>query len=107
MKQKLYLSTAYLDDLMVRMAHHSTAIEGNSLTQGETKSVLIDGYVPRAIDLRELNEVLNYSAKTGAGIDVLLEKIGRRVENVLSMREEPSLTRVRHRQALEEAGSPD
>lgn len=42
------------------------------------------------------------SAKTGAGIDVLLEKIGRRVENVLSMREEPSLTRVRHRQALEE-----
>ena len=35
----LYLSTAYLDDLMVRMAHHSTAIEGNSLTQGETKSV--------------------------------------------------------------------
>ena len=60
MKQKLYLSTAYLDDLMVRMAHHSTAIEGNSLTQGETKSVLIDGYVPRAIDLRELNEVLNY-----------------------------------------------
>ena len=42
------------------------------------------------------------SAKTGAGIDVLLEKIGRRVENALSMREEPSLTRVRHRQALEE-----
>ena len=64
MKQKLYLSTAYLDDLMVRMAHHSTAIEGNSLTQGETKSVLIDGYVPRAIDLRELNEVLNYKAFT-------------------------------------------
>ena len=50
----------YFDDLMVRMAHHSTAIEGNTLTQGETKSVLIDGYVPRAIDLRELNEVLNY-----------------------------------------------
>ena len=51
----------YFDDLMVRMAHHSTAIEGNTLTQGETKSVLIDGYVPRAINLRELNEVLNLS----------------------------------------------
>ena len=38
MKNELYLSTAYLDDLMVRMAHHSTAIEGNSLTQGETKA---------------------------------------------------------------------
>lgn len=55
-------SLLYLDDLMVRMAHHSTAIEGNSLTQGETKSLLIDGYVPRAMDLRELHEVLNYKA---------------------------------------------
>lgn len=38
-------SPDYLSDLMVRMAHHSTAIEGNTLTQGETKSVLVDGYV--------------------------------------------------------------
>ena len=56
----IQLSDDYLDDLMVRMAHHSTAIEGNSLTQGETKSILIDGYVPRAMDMRELHEVLNY-----------------------------------------------
>ena len=54
------LSEDYLSDLMVRMAHHSTAIEGNSLTQGETKSVLVDGYIPRAMDMRELHEVLNY-----------------------------------------------
>ena len=53
-------SPEYLSDLMVRMAHHSTAIEGNTLTLGETKSVLVDGYVPRAMDMRELNEVLNY-----------------------------------------------
>ena len=79
MKQKLYLSTAYLDDLMVRMAHHSTAIEGNSLTQGETKSVLIDGYVPRAIDLRELNEVLNYKAFTKQMVQFLLD--GREVNS--------------------------
>lgn len=56
----LYLSQDYFNDLMVRMAHHSTAIEGNSLTQGETKSILIDGYVPRPMDMRELHEVLNY-----------------------------------------------
>ncbi len=42
------------------MAHHSSAIEGNTLTQGETKSILIDGYIPRAMDMRELHEVLNY-----------------------------------------------
>lgn len=56
------LTDDYLDDLMVRMAHHSTAIEGNTLTQGETKSILIDGYIPRAMDMRELHEVLNYKA---------------------------------------------
>ena len=55
-------SNDYLDDLLVRMAHHSTAIEGNTLTQGETKSILIDGYVPRAMNLLELNEVINYKS---------------------------------------------
>ncbi len=53
-------SVNYINDLMVRMAHHSTAIEGNSLSQGETKSILIDNYLPRAMNMRELYEVLNY-----------------------------------------------
>lgn len=52
----------YIDDLMVRMAHHSTAIEGNTLTQGETKSILLDGYLPRAMNMREMHEVLNYKS---------------------------------------------
>ena len=42
------------------------------------------------------------SAKTGRGLDVLLKKIGKYVEDKLSIREEPSLTRLRHRKALEE-----
>lgn len=53
-------SDSYFDDLMVRMAHHSTAIEGNSLSQGETKSILIDRIVPRVVEMRELYEVENY-----------------------------------------------
>jgi len=59
-KRIVCLSNDYIDDLMVRMAHHSTALEGNTLTQGETKSILIDEYIPRAVDLREFNEVINY-----------------------------------------------
>ena len=55
-------SNDYLDDLLVRTAHHSTAIEGNTLTQGEVKSILIDGYIPRAMNLRELNEVINHKS---------------------------------------------
>ena len=48
------------------------------------------------------NDCLWISAKTGQGLDVLLQKIGHCVEEKLSMREEPSLTRLRHRKALEE-----
>lgn len=56
----MVMNEDYMLDLMVRMAHHSTAIEGNTLTQGETKSILIDDYLPRAMNMRELYEVLNY-----------------------------------------------
>lgn len=70
----LYLSQDYFDHLMVTMAHHSTAIEGNTLTQGETKSILIDGYIPKAMDMRELNEVLNYKTYMPQMISSLVAK---------------------------------
>ncbi|WP_432748439.1 Fic family protein [Pectinatus frisingensis] len=70
----LYLSQDYFNHLMVKMAHHSTAIEGNTLTQGETKSILIDGYIPRAMDMRELNEVLNYKTYMPQMIEALKNK---------------------------------
>ncbi|WP_267891503.1 hypothetical protein [Helicobacter bizzozeronii] len=33
-------NTEYLLDLTIRMAHHSTTIEGNSLTQDEKPGIL-------------------------------------------------------------------
>lgn len=50
----------YMLDLCVRMAHHSTAIEGNTLTQDETASILLNGYIGRAMQEREFYEVKNY-----------------------------------------------
>lgn len=76
---KIYLSDDYFSDLLVRMAHHSTAIEGNTLTQGETKSILIDNYIPRAMNMRELNEVLNYKAYIRQMIEDL--KDNRQIDN--------------------------
>ena len=75
MQQKIYLSQDYFDDLMVRMAHHSTAIEGNTLTQGETKSILIDNYLPRAMNMRELHEVYNYKAYVNQMINDLKHSV--------------------------------
>ncbi|MGK4198884.1 hypothetical protein AB0X42_05900 [Fusobacterium sp. HC1336] len=41
------ITDEYIKDLLVRMAHHSTAIEGNTLTLAETVSILINNYIPR------------------------------------------------------------
>ena len=54
------MTDEYKDDLLVRMAHHSTAIEGNTLTQGDTISILIHNYIPRGMNEREYYEVKNY-----------------------------------------------
>ena len=56
----MMLPKKYLDDILIRMAHHSTAIEGNTLTQYETKSILLDGVIPKVMDEREFYEVKNY-----------------------------------------------
>lgn len=50
----------YIDDFTVRMAHHSTAIEGNSLTQDETASIILNGIIPKKMNEREYYEVKNY-----------------------------------------------
>lgn len=54
----------------------------------------------------DLNETdcggFKISAKTGEGIPDLLKILKKRVEDAVCLREEPSLTRLRHRTALEE-----
>lgn len=57
---KKELSFEYMEDMLVRMAHHSTAIEGNTLTQSETISILIYSFIPRDMSEREYYEVKNY-----------------------------------------------
>ena len=54
------MTDEYISDLLVRAAHHSTAIEGNTLTQGDTISILIHNYIPREMNEREYYEVKNY-----------------------------------------------
>lgn len=57
---KWNLTPEYMEDLLVRMAHHSTAIEGNSLTLGDTKSILVYNRISHAMNMREFYEVRNY-----------------------------------------------
>lgn len=55
-----HITEEYKADLLVRMTHHSTAIEGNTLTQAETISILLHNYIPRDMSEREYYEVKNY-----------------------------------------------
>lgn len=67
----------YMLDLCVRMAHHSTAIEGNTLTQDETASIILDNFIPRAIKDREFYEVRNYKYL----LPHLIEKLEQKNQN--------------------------
>lgn len=55
-----------------------------------------------ALPGRDASGVIRVSARTGAGLDVLLAELSDRVGRLLSRTEAPVLTRARHREALED-----
>ena len=55
------LSPAYAEDILVRIAHHSAAIEGNTLTVADAVTLLVDERIPTSgKTMRELYEVANH-----------------------------------------------
>lgn len=50
----------YILDLCVRMAHHSTAIEGNTLSQDESANIILNQFLHLRASEREFYEVRNY-----------------------------------------------
>lgn len=58
--EKLLFTEDYLEDVLVRFAHHSSAIEGNTLSLVDTVSIILHNTVPGKTNLRELYEVANH-----------------------------------------------
>ncbi|MCG7380066.1 Fic family protein [Paenibacillus sp. ACRSA] len=56
----MHLPKDYLDDLLVRMTHHSCAIENNTITLSETVSILIYQMIPGKVSVREFYELENH-----------------------------------------------
>ncbi|ECL0471238.1 Fic family protein, partial [Listeria monocytogenes] len=52
----------YLQDVLVRLAHHSSAIEGNTISLADTVSIILHNKVTgkESYDLREIYEVKNH-----------------------------------------------
>lgn len=60
-QQSGVLAPGYANDVLVRLAHHSAAIEGNTLTLSDTITLLVDELTPTAgTPVRELYEVANH-----------------------------------------------
>lgn len=56
----MFQTPSYTQDYLVRMAHHTTALEGNTLTQQQTASILLEGFIFGGVSEREYYEVKNY-----------------------------------------------
>ena len=56
----IYDNKDYMLDLCIRMAHHSTAIEGNTLSLNDTSSIILNSYISKPMNEREFYEVKNY-----------------------------------------------
>ncbi|MDO5457925.1 MAG: Fic family protein [Atopococcus tabaci] len=53
-------SPDYIDDILVRMAYHNSAIEGNTITLPETVSIILEGTTPGNKSVREFYEIENH-----------------------------------------------
>lgn len=52
----------YLDDILVRLAHHSAGIEGNTISLPATVSIIVNGTLPTSsgATVREFYEIENH-----------------------------------------------
>lgn len=56
----MHLPKDYLNDLLVRMTHHSSAIENNTITLSGAISILLHRMIPCKVSVREFYEVENH-----------------------------------------------
>jgi len=80
----MILPNEYMDDLLVRLTHHSNALENNRISLPETVSIILHNEIPNKVSLRELYEIDNHryaieflfspeTLKKDLSINILLE----------------------------------
>ncbi|MDO4775530.1 MAG: Fic family protein [Aerococcaceae bacterium] len=62
----------YLDDILVRMAYHSSGIEGNTISLPETVSIILENTLPqKGKSIREFYEIENHKQTFHYLVDLL------------------------------------
>ena len=67
----MYLPREYIDDLLVRIAYHSSAIEGNTISLADTVTILLHETIPGKVSKREFYEIENHKQALEYVIDQL------------------------------------
>ena len=67
----MYLPREYIDDLLVRIAYHSSAIEGNTISLTDTVTILLHETIPGKVSKREFYEIENHKQALEYVIDQL------------------------------------
>ncbi|WP_313019268.1 Fic family protein [Acetoanaerobium noterae] len=67
----MYLPREYIDDLLVRIAYHSSAIEGNTISLADTVTILLHETIPGKVSKREFYEIENHKQAIEYVIDQL------------------------------------
>ena len=78
-------SPTYADDVLARLAHHSSSIEGNTLTLAETLTLFIEDRSPYGKRLRELYEVANHREALALVVDAVADNRALDVDFVLGV----------------------
>ena len=75
----------YLDDILVRLAHHSAGIEGNTISLPATVSIILNGTLPTSgkATVREFYEIENHKRAFENILTHLLNEDSLTVEMVL------------------------
>lgn len=69
-------SKDYLEDLLVRATHHSSAIENNTISLAETVSILVHNTIPNRVSLREMYEIDNHRYALDYLLQCLRNEVG-------------------------------
>lgn len=68
------VSQDYLEDVLVRMAYHSSGIEGNTISLPQTVSIILEGTLPSSSkSIREFYEIENHKQAFDYLIELLAE----------------------------------
>lgn len=89
------ISQDYLNDILVRIAHHSSGIEGNTITLPQTVSIIVQDYIPSQINVREFFEVKNHEQAFYLILSVYEDNISLSVNLVKSLHEK-LMDRLQH-----------